>query len=58
MELQGGVLTDEHEKLKEIGQEIGHRTNDMEKKVGVWFYWIHLTCYEEIKGISFEMPRV
>ena len=34
-ELQGGVLVDEHTKLKEIGQEISSRTNEMEKKVGV-----------------------
>lgn len=35
MELQSNVLTEEHDKLREISQEIGTRSGDMEKKVGV-----------------------
>jgi hypothetical protein len=35
LELQGNSLTDDHEKMKEISQELSGRTNEMEKRVGV-----------------------
>ena len=35
MQLQTNTLNEEHDKLREISQEIGGRSNEMEKKVGV-----------------------
>jgi hypothetical protein len=35
LELQGGILTDEHQKMNQISVDIGQRTNEMENRVGV-----------------------
>jgi hypothetical protein len=35
LELQGNILTDEHQKMNQISIDIGQRTNDMENRVGM-----------------------
>lgn len=35
LEMQGGILGEEHQKMNQISQEIGGRTNEMENRVGV-----------------------
>ncbi len=35
LELQGNILTEEHQKMNQISIDIGQRTNDMENRVGV-----------------------
>lgn len=35
LEMQGSILGEEHQKMNQISQEIGGRTNEMENRVGV-----------------------
>lgn len=35
LELQGSILTEEHQKMNQISIDIGQHTNEMENRVGV-----------------------